>query len=351
MSRPTVSDIGRAAGVSLATVDRVLNGRPGVRQSTIDRVHATIRELGYVRDVAAANLARGRRYRFAFLLPARGGAFVRSIRDAVAAAARTPVAERSELTVIDVPPGDPHRLVRTLRDLDRETTDGIAILADETPQLRDEIVRLRERGVRVVAIVSDLPSTARDHYVGIEQVAAGRTAGFLMGRFVGRRPGAVVTLAGSMLSRQAVERRLGFDRVLGERFPLIEALPTVEVHDSADVARDALARVLDRRRDVVGVYMLGAGHRGALEVLRGRDDVIAVGHDLTAHLAEALRAGTVDAVITQNVDHIVRSAVRVLRAKTDGQAIVESQERVRIEIVVGENLPGDVDRKTDETPL
>ncbi|MEL6316609.1 MAG: LacI family DNA-binding transcriptional regulator, partial [Pseudomonadota bacterium] len=35
MSRPTVHDIARVAGVSLATVDRVLNERPGVREKTI----------------------------------------------------------------------------------------------------------------------------------------------------------------------------------------------------------------------------------------------------------------------------------------------------------------------------
>ena len=45
-----------------------------------------------------------------------------------------------------------------------------------------------------------------------------------------------------------------------------------------------------------------------------------------------------DAVISQNVGHIVRSALRVLRAKSDGRDIVSSQERIRIEIVVRENL-------------
>ena len=62
MGRPTVHDIAREAGVSLATVDRVLNARPGVRQATIARVQAAVDELGYVRDTFAANLAKGREY-------------------------------------------------------------------------------------------------------------------------------------------------------------------------------------------------------------------------------------------------------------------------------------------------
>ena len=57
VNKPTVNDIARVAGVSLATVDRVLNERPGVRAVTIQKVHEAIEELSYVRDTAAANLA------------------------------------------------------------------------------------------------------------------------------------------------------------------------------------------------------------------------------------------------------------------------------------------------------
>ena len=66
--KPTVHDIARSAGVSLATVDRVLNGRPGVRRVTQQKVEGAIAELGYVRDVAAANLAKGRTYAFTLSL-------------------------------------------------------------------------------------------------------------------------------------------------------------------------------------------------------------------------------------------------------------------------------------------
>ena len=76
MTRVTAQDVAKEAGVSLATVDRVLNHRKGVRESTIERVTAAMDRLNFVRDQAAANLARGRSYTFTFIVPAGETAFM-----------------------------------------------------------------------------------------------------------------------------------------------------------------------------------------------------------------------------------------------------------------------------------
>jgi LacI family transcriptional regulator len=79
MLRPTTKDLAKAAGVSRATVDRVLNGRDGVKKRTVDRVNEAIQELGFVRNIQAANLARSQRYRFVFALPRSGDLFLKEI--------------------------------------------------------------------------------------------------------------------------------------------------------------------------------------------------------------------------------------------------------------------------------
>jgi LacI family transcriptional regulator len=51
--RATLEDVARAAGVSLATVDRVVNRREGVRANTVARVEAAVAKLGYRTHAAA----------------------------------------------------------------------------------------------------------------------------------------------------------------------------------------------------------------------------------------------------------------------------------------------------------
>ena len=99
--RPTVHDIAAEAGVSLATVDRVLNNRPGVRGVTRDKVERAIATLGYVRDVAAANLAKSRTYPLIFILPEGDNTFMCGLAAEVEAAKLRSAVERTAITCGD----------------------------------------------------------------------------------------------------------------------------------------------------------------------------------------------------------------------------------------------------------
>src|SRR5690606_25359965 len=83
LARTTLQDVARTAGVSLATVDRVLNRRPGVHAETAERVQQAISQLKYRPDRFAARLARGREHRFQFLLPTGTNAFMEDLAERV----------------------------------------------------------------------------------------------------------------------------------------------------------------------------------------------------------------------------------------------------------------------------
>lgn len=342
MEKPTVHDIAREAGVSLATVDRVLNHRLGVRKNTVAKVHEAVSRIGYVRDTHAANLARQRQYRFAFVLPEGTSAFVWTLRDAIVEATLVQQADRVFATIVPVLAGDPHSIARTLGSVSPENFDGVAIFAPETPQVRDAVANLKAQGLAVVALASDLPNSRRDHFVGINSLRAGRTAAVLMGSFVRKRAGKVLVVTNSIRARDSIERRHGFDAVMAQEFPGLVVLPSVESYDDPERMSSVVKYTLGAHPDVVGLYSMGAGNVPLLEGLRasGKAGMITVvAHELTSVTRQALIDREIDAVIMQNVGHLVRSALRVLRAKCDGMNIIESQERIRIEVVIRENIP------------
>jgi LacI family transcriptional regulator len=341
MARPTVRDIAREAGVSLATVDRVLNARPRVRENSVRLVQNAVERLGYVRDVSAANLARRKEYRFAFIIPDSKSEFVETIRTALSEVKQALGPDRIAVEAILAPPDDPNGTARILISLDAAKFDGVAIMCPETPQVRDAVTRLKQAGLAVVALVSDLPSSTRDHFVGVDNVAAGRTAGALMGRFLSGKAGKVLVVSDSLSSRDSIERRFGFDSILAERFPAAEVLPTVESRDDNHRLVSIVKQVMAAHRDVIGIYALGGGNSAILDALRASGRIRSctlIMHELTPITRAALEADEVDVVIMQNVGHLIRSSIRVLRAYSDKTAIVDSQEKIRIEIVMNENL-------------
>ncbi len=344
MGKPTVHDIAREAGVSLATVDRVLNGRAGVRKATAARVREAVQRLGYVRDISAANLARQRQYRFAVLLPDRRSQFLKNLRGAISEASRGMLADRADIRTLAAPFQDPAAFTRMVDALVRDGVDGVAVMASETPVVRDAIARLKDRNVAVVALVTDQPNSRRDYFVGIDNLAAGRTAGVLMGRFLAGRRGKVAVAVNTLQARDMVERRIGFDEVLARAFPQLKALPSVEGRDERELTARVLGRCLDQTEGIVGVYCAGAGMRGVTQTLMQRNlaqDLVVVAHDLTPHTRQALRDGVVDVIINQNAGHLARSALRMLRAQCDGVDVIASQELIRIEILLKENLTPD----------
>lgn len=340
--RATTHDVARAAGVSLSTVDRVLNDRIGVREGTRRRVQEAIDRLGYRRDAAAAALSRDTFYRLLFLLPDRGSTFIRSIAPKLRETADGPEGMRTEIHTITVPMLDAPSLVTALDQVMPDAYDGVALVGTDARIVRDAIDRAVDRGVHVVTLVSDVPGSRREHYVGIDNVAAGRTAASLLGRFIGTGPGAVQVVLGSRQLRDHIERLFGFEQVLGTEFPHLDLLPVIEGFEDNDRTAEALQARLASSPDLRGIYIVGGGKQGVLSALRasGPPSLIrVVGHDATPHARQALMEGYFDAVLNQDPGHETRSAVRVLKCLIDGTPIHQDQERICIDIFLRDNLP------------
>jgi LacI family transcriptional regulator len=341
IARASLQDVARAAGVSLATVDRVLHGRPGVRARTVERVNAAVHQLGYRPDPAATRLARNRTLRLAVVLPSGTNTFVSMLQQQVQAMAPWLAEQRAIAVVQTVDVFSPQALADHLHSLD-EGFDAVLVMALDHPQVRAAIDDLVARGTEVITLVSDVPNSRRAHFVGIDNVAAGRTAATLLGRFVGRRPGRIGIVLGSRALRDHAERLFGFEQVIATEHAQLTLLPPIEGHDLSERTEPLVTDLLKREPWLTGLYSIGAGNRGiqAALVASGRaEHVVWVCHELTPHARRALLDGVADAVINQDAGHEVRSACRLALARLSGERVLADQERIRIDIFLKDNLP------------
>src|SRR5437660_5376683 len=134
----TLKDIAREAGVSVATVDRVLHSRPGVRPDTVRRVQETIARNAFQPHVAAAELARGRARRFAFIMPSGANPFMQQIEAYLGEMSAWLLARRLSVEMINTDVFDPFVLAASLETLSGDY-DGVAVVALDHPGVRAAI--------------------------------------------------------------------------------------------------------------------------------------------------------------------------------------------------------------------
>src|SRR3954447_2421780 len=337
----TLRDIARQAGVSLATVDRVLHNRPGVRPDTVRRVKEAVERNAFQPHVAAADLARGRARRFAFVMPAGPNLFMQQIQSYLGEMSAWLSARRLVVETVATDVFDAAVLASTLESMAGDF-DGVAVVALDHPGVRAAINDLVDGGTKVVTLVSDVPSSRRYHYVGIDNIAAGRTAGALVGRLVGPRPGKIAIVAGSQGLRDHAERIFGFSQLMASEFSQLDVLPVLEGRDEDDRSGHLMMKLLGDHPDIVGLYNVGAGTLGVAKALidSGRaGQMVFIGHDVTVVTRKLLLQGVMDAVISQNPGHEARASVRALLALARGEPMLSEQEKIRIDIVMRDNLP------------
>ncbi len=338
--RPSAGDVARLAGVGRATVDRVLKRRPGVKPATLQRVIEAAATLDYLPSQELFELLRPKPMRLAFLLPSGTNRYLRMLGEHISSAAERWEPFNATCRCHYVEGFKPEALASALRH-HGERADGVAFMALEHPLVRDAVAEIAQK-VPVVTLISDVSAAQRIAYVGLDNRAAGRTAGLLIGRFVGERAGKVALIAGSRSYRAHEEREMGFLAIVEEQFPRLSVVGLREGHDEAQQNYDQARRLLAKHQDIVAIYNIGGGADGIGRALREANrahSVTFIGHGLTPDTRAMLVDGTMDAAITQDHQAMVLDCVRIFTNVRDGREPLTGVTPTQISLFVRENLP------------
>jgi LacI family transcriptional regulator len=333
--RPRVLDIALLAGVSTATVDRVLNGRPGVKRSTVDRVQAAVETLAASEARPQVTLTTEMPQRVGVVISKFGG-----FANEVLTQAFRELSEELGLALDLVAPEamTPAAYGAALEQCAARGCAGVVLQALDHRSVRDAVARLAAEGVPVVTILTSLPGSAAIGYAGLDNRSAGRTAGLLMGRLC-RRAGEVAVFTGGALYRSHEEREIGIRTVIREEFPDLTILEASVGQDDPWKNHAKALELMRTRPDLVGLINVGSGNRGIEKAVIERDrsaDLIYVAFNLTPLTREALMRGTIDAVVHQDMAVSARTALSALIEAHAGRATAFPP--THLEIVMRENI-------------
>jgi LacI family transcriptional regulator len=310
--RTTIRQIADQAGVSIATVSRVLNGRGDVSDDTRDLVSRVSRENGYTANRSARGLSAGRTGLVGVLVPLVYPAYFSGILAGAAEA----LSERDLQIVLSPTAGEHDREVSVLDRLHGLTDGALIILPEES---NEELERLLDGGYRFVVIDPLMPIDER-----IPSVSAAHTSGADQAMRhlleLGHRRIAQITGPRGWLATE--DRRRGYRAALASAGVLPD--PSLEVEAIPEIApgRAAAEYLLDLPERPTAIFAFNDNIAiGTIQAARARglrvpDDLSVVGFDDVEHATIVTPSLT---TVRQPLAEMGRTAVSLLNRLLEGQ--------------------------------
>ena len=342
--RPTITTVAQHARLSVATVDRVLNARAPVSPDTAQKVFQAAEAVGYFAARLIAHRINEKKpvWHFGFLLLGTSQTFYGSLSDAIVEQARRTHSANITCHVELIHDRSPQSIAAQIHDL-AARCQCLALVSFEHPLILDAIEAVRLTGVRVVSLLTDLPTREPGAYVGVDNHEVGRTAGWLIAHGARSATGSVAVLLGGHRFLGHETREAGLRSFFEEKAPGMRVLPTVITLDNGAISEEATLDLLARHPDLCGVYVAGGGVEGVVSALAAtpnRPPMTVILQESTQESRQAMRKGLVTLVIDSQPMLIAKALIEVMQDLPGAEAIDPDRHRVFVplQIVTPENF-------------
>ena len=200
--------------------------------------------------------------------------------------------------------------------------DGIVLAASDRQALTQVVDRAMSAGIPTTIFDSGLDSENYTSFVATGNLEAGRMAGREMGRLLNGK-GQVAMIQNVPGSVSTQDRESGFEEAIAKEFPGIQLVQKLYCMSDRAKAMAAAENMLTAHPDLNGLYgSTEPSASGAILVLnaRGRNGKVKlVGFDVNDAMVEAMRGGTLDAMVLQDPFKMGFEAVKSVVDKINGQ--------------------------------
>ncbi len=336
-SKPTLTEVASLAGVSSATVDRVLNGRGGVREELETKVLDAARKLRVNRNL---DQIPRQLLRFSVLMNRPDRDVYARIQKAILDHQSLHDTKGFTCSFHYFSSQEPGDIASRIESIQRGF-DGVILLAYDHPVISDALDPIC-REVPVVTLISDLPNSGRAHYAGSGNLQAGKLAGDLLGRFIHKPDGKTLILTRLQRYTAHLDREIGLRQVIAERYPYLSVGHILECNrgDHSDFKK--ACDYIKEHGPFAGLYNISSWNIQLVQELKEQgflDDTVTVAHGVNRRTRPLLRDGIIDAVIEYSPEDYARHAVDALLNHFGRCEGFNPNYRHRLEVFTREYLP------------
>jgi LacI family transcriptional regulator len=341
-NRPTIHDVAREAGLSTATVDRVLNGREKVREETARKVYEAARLIGYHAAplIGQRMLADQPRLRLGLVLHKERQAFYQAFRDEAERAVARAAGMRVSVQVAFAASQSPKDFT-TLMEVMAGRVDFVAATAVTHPEVTDAVMRLNAKGIPCFSLLNDFGQGVRQNYLGLNNLKVGRIAAHMMAT-AAHHAGKIAVFVGGYRWHGHELRETGVRSYFREHAPQFQVLDTLVNLETRQLTYEATLDLLGRHPDLRGIYCAGGGMEGAIAAVieaRQPGEVALVVNELTPESRAALISRHVTMVIATPLQRLCDDLVRLAaEAVGAGMSTVPGQHFLAPDLYLPESV-------------
>lgn len=336
----TTQTIADLAGVSRATVDKVIHNRPGVSDTMRREIRRIMTEQGYL-TVQERKKQKGLP---ASLSPMRIAVIISDLKDDF----MTNLSEGIQEAITEFEPYgftidcyfcstyDPQPTLQILEYLKTTPVNAIAMRGFEDTRINKLIDELRDQKIPVFTFDTDCPSSSRVCFFGEDLKRTGRMSASLLCKSIGYQ-GEIGILIGSKDSFTSSRRTEGFLSYIKEYAPLVTVAAIEETLSQPVITYNRTLQMINDHPNLKGIWnAVSSAEESARAIVEsGRKGSIKMGAlSFSSEIRELIKAGTIDFAVGQAAFEMGQLMIRTIHDYLAG-ASQPPKEVIRSSLSIG----------------
>lgn len=303
----SIKQIAAQAAVSTATVDRVVNNRAGVKPYTRQRVLNAINEL---EEQAKKIKFSGRRFYIDVILhtPNRYSTLAKeSILNILPSMQPFNISLRFhffENAGID-------ELTEKIGHIVDGGSHGFIVKLPDDYRIRVAIDNAYYADIPTVTFNTDVRQSKRIIFIGMDHHAAGQSAAYLMGQWLGDKQETILVSISNSNFRNEAEREMGFRQTIRQNYSHLKINDISGGQGLYEQTFNQIDKYLERGGQARSVYSIGGANSAILDAYEKHETPINlyIGHDLDNTNKSLLAQHRIHAILNHNIERDARYAI------------------------------------------